>query len=296
MCYHTHYIFLACGHSVSALHPIHPSPPCPNQDGTPAEKITAGSAAPSQRPFSFDPSVIASPLSPLAEPLSVHSPWRLESPFSTPDSASSVADDNEDDINEENIIVAADTDFHGKTTVTCPTMVKKAEETRKGNYHNGVKRKTQEEARPHTHCGEVLTHPYRSYKIEGLCLHCRRRRDILLASFEVNAIRETVNRESLVAPKHGRQQRRFEGSPSPTAGQDHSGLEVNDKLKLKSMPLPVPMPMTVPVQERNVHFQPQCTGTQHQQQQQTPWRLTLPPAEIPKTGAGLAGMRDGEWV
>ena len=290
MCYHTHYIFLACGHSVSTLHPIRPSPPCPNQDQPPAKEITAPSAAPSQRPFSFDPSDIASPLSPLAEPFPVHAPWRLESPFSTPESTSSVADDNEDDL-DKNRILAANTNLGGKITVWRP------EDRHEGKYHNTGTGKAQEAGRPHTHCGEILIHPYRSYKIEGICLHCRRRRDTLLASFEVNAIREAVNRESLLGPNNGRQQRRFEGLPSPIAGPDHAGLEDDDRLKFRPipMPAPMPMPMPVPVQGRNVHFEPRIDGTEHQQQQ-TPWRLTLPPAEIPKTGAGLAGMRDGEWI
>lgn len=294
MCYHAHYIFLACGHSVSALHPIRPSPPCPHQDQPPAKEITAASAAPSQRPFSFDPSVIASPLSPLAEPLPGHAPWRLEGPFSTPDSTSSIADENEDDL-DKNRFLATDTEFSSKIRVTAPITVGRPEDRHEGRYHNTGTGKAQEAARPHTHCGEILTHPYRSYKIEGLCLHCRRRRDTLLASFEVNAIREAVNRESLLEPNNGRKQRRFEGLPAPMAGQNHGGLEGNDRLRSRPIPMPVPMPTLVPGQERNVHIQPRIHGTEHQQQQ-SPWRLTLPPAEIPKTGAGLEGMRDGEWI
>ncbi|KAF7508968.1 hypothetical protein GJ744_008524 [Endocarpon pusillum] len=293
MCYHTHYIFLACGHSVSTLHPIRPSPPCPNQDQPPAKEITAASAAPPQRPFSFDPSVIASPLSPLAEPFPVHAPWRLEGPFSTPESTSSIADDNEDDLDKNRILVTYP-NIDSKITVTGPITVGRPEDRHEGRYHNTRTGKAQAAARPHTHCGEILTHPYRSYKIEGLCLHCRRRRDTLLASFEVNSIREAVNRESPLGSNNGRQQRRFEGLPPPMAGQNHAGLEGNDRLKSRPIPMPVPVRMLVPGQGRNVHFEPRIEGAEHQQQ--TPWRLALPPAEIPKTGAGLAGMRDGEWI
>lgn len=71
--------------------------------------------------------------------------------------------------------------------------------------------------------------------------------------------------------------------------------------RLKALPLQAPMPMPVPALGRIVHFDAEervehLEEQQAEQQQQTPWRLTLPPAEVPRSGLGLAGMRDGEWI
>ncbi len=283
MCYHTHYIFLACGHSVSSLHPIDPSPPCPNQ---PQHPPPANNPPASQRPFSFDPSVVASPTSPLPEPFTAHAPWRLEGPFSTPESASAtaIADENENESRN------ADPDISNKVIPTIATLLDSPEK--------------EHEAKPDTdsaqggrgprpgHCGQILIHPYHSYKIEGPCLHCRRRRDTLVASFEVHAIRETVYREFVLGPtSSGRPQKRFRALDSHPEEDAEFGLEGGTQCGLKALPLPMPMSGL----GRSVHF-PTGRGVEQQQQQQTPWRLTLPPAEIPRTGWGLAGMRDGEWI
>ncbi len=141
---------------------------------------------------------------------------------------------------------------------------------------------------PQTSCRQILIHPYRTYKIEGMCLHCRRRRDTRLASFEVHAIRDAVYRESVLSPtpRNGIQSR------LGVYAQIGDGWGGGDEEKLK------PLPQQLPVLRlgKSVHFEGEVQSFAGQQQQQTPWRLTLPPAEIPRTGWGLAGMRDGEWI
>ena len=277
MCYHTYYIFLACGHSMSSLRPIRPSPPCPNQHQPLANGTAA--AAP-QRPFSFDPSVATSPLSPTPEPLSPQTPWRLERPFSTPESPSLAA--YEDEVRTR----AASGNTGNKKASSFATVVVDGPENEHKSKSNSA---AGNGARQYTHCGRILTHPYHSYKIEGLCLHCQRRRNNLLASFEVNAIRETVYRESELRSV-GEAQRKFRALSSHAEEKAEDRVEGDDSLK------PMTLPVAVSMLGRNVHFQPGLAEVEQQQQQQTPWRLTLPPAEIPRTGWGLAGMRDGEWI
>lgn len=106
-------------------------------------------------------------------------------------------------------------------------------------------------------------------------------------------MREAVYRESVLAPTKdvdgvvGAQRRRW---ALAAYAKEEDGIE--DVRGLKALPLPLSTPR--PSLGDGVHFQ---TGEGvEQQQQQTPWRLTLPPAEIPRTGWGLAGMRDGEWI
>lgn len=271
MCFHAHYIFLTCGHSVSSLHPIHPSPPCPNQ------AVARDDSKASQRRFSFDSSVIATSASPHPEPFPAQTPWRLERPFSSPDSPSP----NANGAGDGNEAEAVQGDTYGGGVWT---SIDNESETEHAIRHRGGRG-------PGTSysgsCGQILRHPYRSYKIEGLCLRCRRRRDIRIAIFEVNAIKETVNRESGLGQK-----------PAPQRGAQElsSYAEVvdgEDESKLK----PLPLPLQTPVHGSRIHFQAdEGPGHQEEQQQQRPWRLTMPPAEIPTTGFGLAGMRNGEWI
>jgi hypothetical protein len=145
------------------------------------------------------------------------------------------------------------------------------------------------------HCGQILIHPYHSYKIEGLCLHCSRRRDNLLANFEVNAIRDTVYRESMSGPAYTK--RKF-GSFSPCADGDNEGRAGTEGAQaLNLLPVHLKQPMPTLSLFQNLYLQVEGARVeQQQQQQQTPWRLTLPPAEVPKNGWGLAGMREGEWI
>lgn len=270
MCYHRHYIFLACGHSVYSPRPMHPGPRCPNQPA-PADNMTAA-----ERPFSFDPSVIASPLSPHSKRVSANTPWRLEGPFITPDSPSPASNQPNADENGNGY-------FNKKplSTIATTTTPDGKENTQATKGDNSTKQANQ--ANQRTHCGQILIHPYRSYKIEGSCLHCQRRRDTLLATFEVAAIRDNVYRESLLGLSAGAP-RRF-GTPASRAdgeGGDGGGGEA--------------MPLQLPMLGRSVQFQSDGLKEEQGQQQQTPWRLTLPPAEVPRNGWGLAGMRDGEWI
>jgi hypothetical protein len=307
MCYHTHYIFLACGHSASSLHPIRPSPPCPSQqqyeqrhDPAPAKDMKSANissaVARSARPFSFEPSIISSPLSPRLEPIPTLTPWRLEEPFSTPESASSIFDG---DVQEDQAIY--------RNTKTNTGMHKPISDRHRGAEKGQEKEETENTA--YKHCGHILLHPYHSYKVEGLCLRCLKRRDTLLANFEVNAIRDSVYRESVSGL--ARTKRRF-GSSSSCAGGDSGGKHGtggDQELKLLSGQLKQTMPMSMPNQISMSILTPTPTPSLLQnmqvqvgmvrvdeQQQQTPWRLTLPPAEVPKFGWGLAGMRPGEWI
>jgi hypothetical protein len=302
MCYHTHYIFLACGHSASSLYPIRPSPPCPSQQEyqqrhhpAPAKDMkstdTTSAVAPSSRPFSFEASIIASPLSPYLEPLPTHTPWRLEGPFSTPESASSIVDEDVEQDQETYTNTETNIGMH-KTILESSVGAETGQE-------NEERRNTTSK-----HCGHILIHPYHSYKIEGLCLRCLTRRDTLLANFEVNAIRDTVYRESISGLGHTK--RRFGSSSSCAEGDSGGkyGTGGDQELKLLSgqrkQPVPMPMPMQTlkPSLLQNVHLQVGMARVEEQQHQhqQTPWRLTLPPAEVPRNGWGLAGMRDGEWI
>lgn len=301
MCYHTQYIFLACGHSVSSVRPIRPSPPCPYREESTAinTEIDVKIEAP-QRPFSFDPSVIASPISEHPEPFPAHTPWRLEEPFSPIDAATSTAilDEN----GEVNEIVNAGENYapHTVSASDAPTIATPVKRDSAANKS--------EKAQQQIHCGQILHHPYRSYKIEGPCLHCRQRRDNLLASFEINSIKETVYREAAPGAKsQSDEQRRFIARLSAYQLQRNGEMGRGED-RIKALPLQAPIPISVPALRKFVHFdevesvereeghvhrqQPQ----QQQQQQQTPWRLTLPPAEVPRIGSGLAGMRDGEWI
>jgi hypothetical protein len=300
MCYYSHTIFLHCGHSISSLHPIRPSPPCPSlqpqqQQPRIAEGVTLAPDNP-HRPFSFDPSVIASPTSPLPEPFPAQTPWRLEGPFSTPESASSPADEEEDVVRKDmKFSLIAPAVESGVEQENIPPIQhqnqgeREPEETREG-----------QQPQPQRSCGQILIHPYRTYKIEGLCLHCSRRRDTRLASFEVHAIRDTVYRESVPGPtaRKGVQSKlgMHPQVEEELEGERGGGAENDGRLK----PLPPQLPMSM--LGKNAHFQNQAQRLrvplqqQQQTQQQTPWRLTLPPAEIPRTGRGLAGMRDGEWI
>ena len=58
-------------------------------------------------------------------------------------------------------------------------------------------------------CNEKLSHPLHTYRIAGLCLRCRREREERLARFEVGAIKDGVERESVVEAV--REQRRTSG-------------------------------------------------------------------------------------
>jgi hypothetical protein len=282
MCYHAHYIFLACGHSVSSLLPLYPSKPCPTKRQPSANEIAV-----SDRPFSFDPSVSASPTSPLPDPCTPQTPWRLEGPFSTPESAPlTAAEDEEEKESRDAIGMTVD----GKAT---PTIALNQTQNEKNAALDNAGEGTRVQF---NHCGQIHTHPYRSYKLEGLCLHCRRRRDNLLASFEVNSIRESVYREAgHGAGAGGGSQKTVIALPSQ-ADRGRTEKEGDDKLQ----PLPyiyeMPMPMPMPGLGRSLHSQAGLAEVDQQQQQQTPWRLTLPAAEVPRTGWGLAGMRYGEWI
>lgn len=286
MCYHTHYIFLWCGHSITARHPIHPSPPCPiRRQSTTGVKETETSISP--RPFSFDPSVIAHPISPLPEPepFPSQTPWRLERPFSTPESPSPLATTDEDPYFEERQGYRRPNLPRSKVATAyeqenlMPQQQSRRQKRQLGKHGNDA---------PATSCGQVHIHPYRTYKIEGLCLHCRKRRDTALASFEANAIRESVYRESVFESENRmRAGRRFEA----IAEREHA-----EHRGLKSIPTPIVVPpISMSVLGEHMEFREQ-DGYQQQDRQQTPWRLTLPPARPPRTGNRLEGMRDGEWI
>ena len=143
-------------------------------------------------------------------------------------------------------------------------------------------------------CGQIQSHPYHTYKIEDMCLHCSRRRDTRLASFEVHAIRDTVYRESELGPTACRVEQSRVGMHPLVENISRGGRGTEDNGNLK----PLPQQLSMSMLRRSVHLQgeTQRLTVALQQQQQTPWRLTLPPAEIPTTGWGLAGMRDGEWI
>jgi hypothetical protein len=154
------------------------------------------------------------------------------------------------------------------------------------------------ERRRYSSCGQIHIHPYRTYKLEGLCLHCRRRRDTRLASFEVNAIRDSVQRESMLGVDRLGMGRRFRALSH--IHEEIGGRQEGNRT-FKALPQPV-VSLPVSLLGRRVHFEEgrarggSASGEEEGQQQQTPWRLTLPPAEPPRRGWGLAGMRDGEWI
>lgn len=287
MCYHTYYIFLGCGHSVSSLHPNSRSPPCPFR------AMASGDMAVSKRPFSFDPSVVASPFSTHPEPFPTMTPWRLEEPFSPVESNFADADGAQNE-NEDG---DAETKTNSRGVQTCTAD---GSQTQQGMNPNGG---AGEETSQIGTCGQILIHPYRTYKIEGLCMHCRVGRDVRLASFEVNAIRESVDRESGHA-RSGVLGRRVRALSCLT-----EWVDAEDDGNMESLPQPQRISA---LRRRNMHivargrlkrpveYEEQLEvgqeQQQQQQQQQRPWRLTMTPAEIPKTGLDLEGMRDGEWI
>jgi hypothetical protein len=198
-------------------------------------------------------------------------------------------------IEEADRVGNANTTKHIPVPTVAPATVHEDKENQHdANPSSEVGRGAVNEAQAHPHCGQILIHPYRSYKLEGLCLHCRRRRDTRLASFEVNAIRETVYRESISRPTTlgAQSQRRFESQPW-YAQREGGGKIGGGHGDWRALPLKIPMPMST--LGESVALQAEGSVVQ-QQQQQSPWSLTLPPAEIPKTGWTLAGMRDGEWI
>jgi len=218
----------------------------------------------------------------------------LEGPFSTPESASSIVDEDEEA--DQDAYKNTKGDLGSRITVTSPG---KRQKTTLDNSVRAEEGQEKEEGRnpAYKHCGRILIHPYHSYKIEGLCLRCLTRRDTLLANFELNAIRDTVYRESMSGPGH--KNRRFASSSLCAEGDlgGKCGIGGDQELKLLSVQLkqPMAMPMPKPSLLQNVHLQVGMARVE-EQQQQTPWRLTLPPAEVPRNGWGLAGMRDGEWI
>lgn len=289
MCYHTHYIFLSCGHSVSSPYPNRRSPLCP------IRATASGDMAASKRPFSFDPSAIASPFPSQPEPFPAMTPWRLEGPFSPVESGFTDADGakNEDEDGDAERI----TNSRGVQTFTAD-----GSETQQGrNRNNGGRGRPgagQATSQIGT-CGQIFIHPYRTYKIEGLCMHCRVGRDVRLASFEVKAIRESVDRESGVG-RGGVLGRRVRALSSLPEWVDAEGDG-----DVKSLPQPLPISAS---RRRNMHsassgrpkkpveHEEQLEEQEQQQQQQSPWQLTMPPAAITKTGLDVDGMRDGEWI